>query len=298
MLLDRIYKWGNSRDDRAVFWLHGPTGSGKTSITTTVAEKYAKENRLVGSFFFLRDQADCRSVNHVIPTIAYQHATSCHVIKKRVQKVLGDRSIIEKLLIVQFEKLIIDPVRPRTVDEFVFGIVENAFKLQIAFFSWTSFPRIQICPLQLIIDPPHSHLLCLILHNDFWLFRLCCVATLVACITSHPYISRSVLFIVLAALIVTPIIQSIVRASLESFLLPPGPPMIVVIDALDECIINSVSIDHLIEIITHEYGDSPPPIRFLLTSRPEENIPVTFRLHLERTCFNDLLDFEVYNDIQ
>ena len=74
--------------------------------------------------------------------------------------------------------------------------------------------------------------------------------------------------------------------------------MIIVIDALDECIINSISVDHLIEIITHEYRDSPPPIRFLLTSRPEENIQVTFRLHPERTCFNDLLDFEAYDDIQ
>ena len=74
--------------------------------------------------------------------------------------------------------------------------------------------------------------------------------------------------------------------------------MIIVIDALDECIINSISVDHLIEIITHEYRDSPPPIRFLLTSQPEENIQVTFRLHPERTCFNDLLDFEAYDDIQ
>ena len=298
VLLDRIYEWGDSRDDRAVFWLHGPAGSGKTSIATTVAEKYAKENRLVGSFFFSRDQADCSSVDRVIPTIAYQHATSRRVIKKRVQKVLGDRSIIEKLPIVQFEKLIIDPVRPRTVDEFVFGVVENAFKLQSAFFSWTGFPRLQIRPLRFMIDPPNSHPLCLILRNDFWLFRSCCVAALVTCIASHPFISRSVLFIVLAILIVTPIIQNIVRANLESFLLTPGPPMIVVIDALDECIINSVSIDHLIKIITHEYRDSPPPIRFLLTSRPEENIRATFRLHPERTCFNDLLDFEAYNDIQ
>ena len=298
VLLDRIYEWGDSRDDRAVFWLHGPAGSGKTSIATTVAEKYAKENRLAGSFFFSRDQADCRSVDRVIATIAYQHATSRRVIKKRVQKVLGDRSIIEKLPIVQFEKLILDPVRPRTVDECVFGIVENAFKLQSAFFLWTGFPRIQIRPLRLIIDHPHTHPLCLILRNDFWLFRICCFATLVACIASHPFISRSALFIVLAILVVTPIIQNIVQASLELFFLPPGPPMIVVIDALDESIINSVSIDHLIEIITHEYRDSPPPIRFLLTSRPEENIRATFRLHPERTFFNDLLDFEAYDDIQ
>ena len=95
VLLDRIYEWGDSRDDKAVFWLHGPAGSGKTSIATTVAEKYAKENRLVGSFFFSRDQADCRSADRVIATITYQHATSRPVIKKRVQKVLGDRSIIE-----------------------------------------------------------------------------------------------------------------------------------------------------------------------------------------------------------
>ena len=273
VLLDRIYKWGDSHDDRAVFWLHGPAGSGKTSIATTVAKKYAKENWLVGSFFFLRDQADCRSADRVIATITYQHVTSRPVIKKRVQKILGDRFIIKKLPIVQFKKLIVDPVCPRTFNEIVFGVVENAFKFQSAFFSWTGFPRLQICPLRLIIDPPYSHPLCLILRNDFWLFRLSCVAALVTCtVASHPFISRSVLFIILTTLVVSPIIQNILRANLESFLLPPGPPMIIVINALDECIINSISIDHLIEIITHEYRDSPPPIRFLLTSRPEENI--------------------------
>ncbi|KIJ97679.1 hypothetical protein K443DRAFT_681319 [Laccaria amethystina LaAM-08-1] len=204
VLLDRIYEWGDSRDDRAVFWLHGPAGSGKTSIAMTVAEKYAKENRLVGNFFFSRDHPDCRSVDGVIATIAYQHATSHHVIKKRVKKVLRDPSIIEKLPKIQFEKLIIDPIRPRRLN--------------------------------------------------------------------------------------------IILANLGTFLFSPGPPMIVVIDALDECIINSV--DNLIEIITHEYQDSPPPIRFLLTSRPEENIRATFRLHPERTCFTNLLDFAAYKDIR
>ena len=210
VLLDHIYEWGDSCDDRVVFWLHGPAGSGKTSIATTVAKKYAKENRLVGSFFFLRDQADCRSTDRVIATMTYQHATSRPVIKKRVQKVLGDWSIIEKLPIVQFEKLIIDPVCPRTIDEIVFGVVEKAFKLQSAFFSWTGFPRLQICPLRLIIDPPYSHPLCLILRNDFWLFRLSCVAALVTCtVASHPFIPHSVLFIILAILVVSPIIQNI-----------------------------------------------------------------------------------------
>jgi len=203
VLLDRIREWGDSRDDRAVFWLHGPAGSGKTSIAMTVAEKYAKEKRLVGSFFFSRDHPDCRTVDGVIATIAYQHATSHLVIKKRVQKVLSDPSIIEKLPKIQFEKLIIDPARPRRVN--------------------------------------------------------------------------------------------IIPVNLGTYLLPPGPPMIVVIDALDECI-NSV--DNLIEIITHEYQDSPPPIRFFLTSRPEENIRATFRLHPERTCFTDLLDFGASKDIQ
>jgi len=46
-------------------------------------------------------------------------------------------------------------------------------------------------------------------------------------------------------------------------------PMIVVIDALDECSENVVA---LITVLAHVYRDSPPPIRFFLTSRPEDNV--------------------------
>ena len=211
-ILDRIYKWVDSRDDSTVFWLHGFAGSGKTSIATSVAAKFAEENRLAGSFFFSRDPAHHpgrRSASGVIATIAYQNAISNSAVRNRVEKVLDrNRAIFSASPISQLQQLLIDPVRPR-----YFPPTVNTIKKLFEFHA--------------------------------------------------------------------------------------APPMIVVIDGLDECMDEGLdSIDGLIKLLTHEYRISPPPIRFLLTSRPEDNIRETFLCHPERTCFTNLMDFKADSDIE
>jgi len=67
--------------------MHGPAGIGKTSLATSIAMKYAEENRLARSFFFTRDpayDAGCCSVNKVFATIAYQISTYHPSAKKKL----------------------------------------------------------------------------------------------------------------------------------------------------------------------------------------------------------------------
>ena len=68
-VLDRVYTWADSRSDRV---LYGSLGSGKTTLPTAVAEKYDKENRLTGTFFFSGDPShdsdpSTESSSHYIP---------------------------------------------------------------------------------------------------------------------------------------------------------------------------------------------------------------------------------------
>ena len=56
-VIAQIRQWldDHDNDKRAVIcWLNGPAGYGKSALAQTIAESYAAEGCLLGSFFFLR----------------------------------------------------------------------------------------------------------------------------------------------------------------------------------------------------------------------------------------------------
>src|SRR6266511_4219231 len=67
--------WKGDNDacpDTGILWLYGAAGSGKTSITRTIAEWCDEENRLLASFFFFfRSDSSRNSIKQFIPTLAY-----------------------------------------------------------------------------------------------------------------------------------------------------------------------------------------------------------------------------------
>ena len=299
-ILNRIYTWVDSRDDSTVFWLHGFAGSGKTSIATSVAAKFAEENRLAGSFFFSRDPAHHpgrRSAISVIATIAYQNAISNSAVRNRVEKVLDrDRAIFSASPISQLQQLVIDPVRPRYLPYIIMIVntIKKLFDFYTALITWANSQRIHLLALF------HFNPLNFSLYKCVQAFHEFCVV-LFNCLIICPFvtdISRMALFMVFAMLIFRhPNFQHVIQASLEALLNPP--PMVVVIDGLDECTAEgSDSVEGLIKLLIDEYQNSPPPIRFLLTSRPEDKIRETFLNRPERTCFTNLMDFKADSDIQ
>lgn len=57
-LLEKITKWANDPDGECIFWLNGKAGTGKSTISRTMAEKLVIEGKLGASFFFNRDEGD------------------------------------------------------------------------------------------------------------------------------------------------------------------------------------------------------------------------------------------------
>ncbi|OAF58542.1 hypothetical protein VC83_04965 [Pseudogymnoascus destructans] len=60
-LLQEIYDWADGKDERCIFWLNGLAGTGKSTISRTVARRYNEQKRLGASFFFSKGDGDVRA---------------------------------------------------------------------------------------------------------------------------------------------------------------------------------------------------------------------------------------------
>src|ERR1700733_9205892 len=89
-VLSKLIGWSTANDGYPVCWLEGPAGSGKSTILHTIAKRCDDERRLPVSFFFSRGKADRSDVAKVIPTFAYQLATSLPTIQQPLLRVLMD----------------------------------------------------------------------------------------------------------------------------------------------------------------------------------------------------------------
>lgn len=108
-----IMNWvGDSNNPALFLWLHGPAGSGKSSIAHTIA-KICEEGDFLGGTFFFSGQAagleDGRA--NIVATIAYQLAQHIHSLDEFVRQAIRDDPLIfTKSLDVQLNSLIISPL--------------------------------------------------------------------------------------------------------------------------------------------------------------------------------------------
>lgn len=99
------------KGSKPILWLKGPAGSGKSAISQTVAEHYAAENRLGGSFFFLRGAGDRSRISHLIPTLAYQLSISLPAAEQTILSCMKkEPNLLRSSLEYQFFKLIAEPI--------------------------------------------------------------------------------------------------------------------------------------------------------------------------------------------
>ncbi|KAJ5130731.1 uncharacterized protein N7515_006770, partial [Penicillium bovifimosum] len=121
-LLEQVTEWATSPEGQCVFWLHGMAGTGKSTISRTVAASFKESGILGASFFFKRDAGDRAKGKRLFTTIAKQLvASEPRLIRGIVSAVQDDGSISDKSLKVQFEKLLQEPLLGLKPDQFSGG---------------------------------------------------------------------------------------------------------------------------------------------------------------------------------
>ncbi|KAI9037866.1 uncharacterized protein KD926_011569, partial [Aspergillus affinis] len=110
-LLRQIKEWATSPSQKNIFWLKGMAGTGKSTISRTVARSLKDTNSLGASFFFKRGEEDRGNAKKFFPTIISQIMRWNPELMGFVQTVLDDEpGITSKSLREQFERLLLQPL--------------------------------------------------------------------------------------------------------------------------------------------------------------------------------------------
>ncbi|KAJ5819444.1 hypothetical protein N7474_005035 [Penicillium riverlandense] len=110
-LLQQIMEWAMSPSQKSIFWLKGMAGTGKSTISRTVARSLKDTNHLGASFFFKRGEGDRGNAKKFFPTLIRQLMLGISELRSSVQKALDhDPDIASKSLREQFEKLLLQPL--------------------------------------------------------------------------------------------------------------------------------------------------------------------------------------------
>lgn len=110
-LLQQIMEWAISPSQKSIFWLKGMAGTGKSTISRTLARSLKDRNYLGASFFFKRGEGNRGNAKKFFPTLTRQLILKIPELRSDVQKVLDcDPDITSKSLREQFEKLLLQPL--------------------------------------------------------------------------------------------------------------------------------------------------------------------------------------------
>ncbi|THX80179.1 hypothetical protein D6D05_04634 [Aureobasidium pullulans] len=111
-ILERIMLWLDSASNKPIFWLSGMAGTGKSTIARTIALKLQEKERVLASFFFVRDNAASESAKDFFTTIAKQLATSEDpaLREKICAAIRNNRDIVHKAQRLQWQRLVLTPL--------------------------------------------------------------------------------------------------------------------------------------------------------------------------------------------
>ncbi|RAK86488.1 hypothetical protein BO79DRAFT_177352 [Aspergillus costaricaensis CBS 115574] len=110
-LLDEIMDWVDDPQGKTIFWLRGVAGTGKSTISRTVARKLQERELLGASFFFKRGEGDRGKALRFITTIAMQFMIALRQLRTKIATVIdNDLTIISKSVKEQFDHLLLRPL--------------------------------------------------------------------------------------------------------------------------------------------------------------------------------------------
>jgi hypothetical protein len=106
-----IMAWVDDKKGEQVFWLNGMAGTGKSTISRTVARSLARRGQLGASFFFKKGEGERGGVARFFTTIAADLARQVPGVRYGVKRALeADPKITSRALKDQFEKLVLQPL--------------------------------------------------------------------------------------------------------------------------------------------------------------------------------------------
>lgn len=110
-LLQQINHWVDDPGGKCIFWLYGIAGTGKSTVSRTVAKRLASKGSLSASFFFKRGEGDRGNASRFFTTIVAQLAIRLPKIVPHIVSALeADPTIALKSLETQCDKLMLDPL--------------------------------------------------------------------------------------------------------------------------------------------------------------------------------------------
>lgn len=98
----------NPATTKPVIWLKGAAGTGKSAIAHLVAEKCREEGLLAATFVFWDADPSRNDLEHFVPTVADQMATTFPTIGEQINRVISQGPLIfTKAVRTQWEQLVI-----------------------------------------------------------------------------------------------------------------------------------------------------------------------------------------------
>lgn len=109
-LLNHLMTWSNS-SEQCIFWLSGMAGTGKSTISRTIASSVFDQGHLGASFFFSRGQGDLGHAGKFVGTLAFQLAIASSTLKQLICDAIAQQpDITHQSLTNQWKELIIQPL--------------------------------------------------------------------------------------------------------------------------------------------------------------------------------------------
>lgn len=110
-MLRDIRTWIDGNSEKGIYWLNGMAGTGKTTISLTIAHEYHRKKLLGASFFFSRGGGDLASAKKFALTVAVQLAEQSLELRRLISNATSLNPRIGHLnLYNQWEKLVLEPL--------------------------------------------------------------------------------------------------------------------------------------------------------------------------------------------
>ncbi|KAJ7200506.1 hypothetical protein GGX14DRAFT_372137 [Mycena pura] len=118
-ILKDLAAWSrDTQPDGKILWVYGLAGMGKSAIAQMFAGECNRDGNLGASFFFQRGHPECGTWHRLFVTIAYQLAFSVPELFLSVQQAVEkDPLIVARMMRLQFERLIVGPLKQMAVTE-------------------------------------------------------------------------------------------------------------------------------------------------------------------------------------